>query len=66
MSTVYRGERYDSQYQQTVAIKVLHHAVSESKITPPAHSERHILATLITRRSRGSSTAETGGWYTVL
>src|SRR5205085_607395 len=26
MSTVYRGERDDSQYHQTVAIKVLHHA----------------------------------------
>src|ERR1700722_6709736 len=26
MSTVYRGERDDSQYQQTVAIKVLQHA----------------------------------------
>ena len=46
MSTVYRGERDDSQYQQTVAIKVLHHAVLHPRLRSRLHSERHILATL--------------------
>src|SRR5260221_9134578 len=46
MSTVYRGERDDSQYQQTVAIKVLHHAILHPRLRSRLHSERHILATL--------------------
>jgi eukaryotic-like serine/threonine-protein kinase len=46
MSTVYRGERDDSQYQQTVAIKVLHHAALHPRLRNRLHSERHILATL--------------------
>jgi serine/threonine protein kinase/Flp pilus assembly protein TadD len=46
MSTVYRGERDDSQYQQTVAIKVLHHATLHPRLRSRLHSERHILATL--------------------
>src|SRR5260370_1109613 len=46
MSTVYRGERDDSQYHQTVAIKVLHHAVLHPRLRSRLHSERHILATL--------------------
>jgi eukaryotic-like serine/threonine-protein kinase len=46
MSTVYRGERDDSQYRQTVAIKVLHHAVLHPRLRSRLHSERHILATL--------------------
>jgi len=46
MSTVYRGERDDSQYQQTVAIKVLQHAVLHPRLRSRLHSERHILATL--------------------
>jgi len=46
MSTVYRGERDNSQYQQTVAIKVLQHAVLHPRLRSRLHSERHILATL--------------------
>jgi serine/threonine protein kinase/tetratricopeptide (TPR) repeat protein len=46
MSTVYRGERDESQYQQTVAIKVLHHATLHPRLRSRLHSERHILATL--------------------
>ena len=46
MSTVYRGERDDAQYQQTVAIKVLQHAVLHPRMRSRLHSERHILATL--------------------
>src|SRR5450755_446990 len=46
MSTVYRGERDDSQYQQTVAIKVLHYATLHPRLRSRLHSERHILATL--------------------
>ena len=46
MSTVYRGERDDAQYQQTVAIKVLHHATLHPRLRNRLHSERHILATL--------------------
>ena len=46
MSTVYRGERDDSQYQQTVAIKVLLHAALHPRLRSRLHSERHILATL--------------------
>src|SRR5882757_8127847 len=46
MSTVYRGERDDSQYRQTVAIKVLHHATLHPRLRSRLHSERHILATL--------------------
>ena len=46
MSTVYLGERDDSQYQQTVAIKVLHHATLHPRLRSRLHSERHILATL--------------------
>jgi len=46
MSTVYRGERDDSQYQQTVAIKVLQHATPHPRLRSRLHSERHILATL--------------------
>jgi eukaryotic-like serine/threonine-protein kinase len=46
MSTVYRGERDDAQYQQTVAIKVLHHAALHPRLRGRLHSERHILATL--------------------
>jgi serine/threonine protein kinase/tetratricopeptide (TPR) repeat protein len=46
MSTVYRGERDDAQYHQTVAIKVLHHATLHPRLRSRLHSERHILATL--------------------
>src|SRR5258707_11476389 len=46
MSTVYRGERDDSQYRQTVAIKVLQHASVHPRLRSRFHSERHILATL--------------------
>ena len=46
MSTVYRGERDDSQYHQTVAIKVLLHATLHPRLRSRLHSERHILATL--------------------
>jgi serine/threonine protein kinase/tetratricopeptide (TPR) repeat protein len=46
MSTVYRAERDDSQYHQTVAIKVLHHATLHPRMRSRLHSERHILATL--------------------
>ena len=46
MSTVYRGERDDSKYEQTVAIKVLHHAALHPRLRSRLHSERHILATL--------------------
>ena len=46
MSIVYRGERDDAQYQQTVAIKVLQHAVLHPRMRSRLHSERHILATL--------------------
>ena len=46
MSTVYRGERDDSQYQQTVAIKVLQQATLHPRLRSRLHSERHILATL--------------------
>jgi eukaryotic-like serine/threonine-protein kinase len=46
MSTVYRGERDDSQYHQTVAIKVLQHAAVHPRLRSRLHSERHILATL--------------------
>ena len=46
MSTVYRGERADSQYHQTVAIKVLLHSTLHPRLRSRLHSERHILATL--------------------
>jgi len=46
MSTVYRGDRDDAQYRQTVAIKVLHHAALHPRLRNRLHSERHILATL--------------------
>src|ERR1700730_15888017 len=46
MSTVYRGERDDSQYQHTVAIKVLHQAVLPQSLRSRLHSEPHIPATL--------------------
>jgi serine/threonine protein kinase/tetratricopeptide (TPR) repeat protein len=46
MSTVYLGERDDSQYRQTVAIKVLQHATLHPRLRSRLHSERHILATL--------------------
>jgi serine/threonine protein kinase len=46
MSTVYRGERDDSQYRQTVAIKVLQGATLHPRLRNRLHSERHILATL--------------------
>jgi eukaryotic-like serine/threonine-protein kinase len=46
MSVVYRGERDDSQYRQTVAIKVLQHATLHPRLRSRLHSERHILATL--------------------
>ena len=46
MSTVYRAERDDSQYQQTVAIKVLQHSTLHPRLRSRLHSERHILATL--------------------
>jgi serine/threonine protein kinase/tetratricopeptide (TPR) repeat protein len=46
MSIVYRGERDDSQYQQTVAIKILQNAILHPRLRSRLHSERHILATL--------------------
>ncbi len=45
-STVYTAERADAQYQQTVAIKVLHHATLHPRMRNRLHSERHILAKL--------------------
>ncbi len=38
MSTVYRGERDDAQYQQTVAIKVLQHAAVHPRLRSRLHS----------------------------
>src|SRR5450755_868985 len=46
MSTVYRGERDDSQYHRVVAIKVLQHATVHPRLRSRLHSERHILASL--------------------
>jgi len=46
MSTVYRGERDDAQYHQSVAIKVLNLASLHPRLRSRLHSERHILATL--------------------
>ncbi|HEX3915331.1 MAG TPA: serine/threonine-protein kinase [Steroidobacteraceae bacterium] len=46
MSIVYRGERDDAQYHQSVAIKVLQHATVHPRLRSRLHSERHILATL--------------------
>jgi len=46
MSTVYRAERDDLQYRQTVAIKVMHHTSLHPRLRNRLHSERHILATL--------------------
>jgi serine/threonine protein kinase/tetratricopeptide (TPR) repeat protein len=69
MSTVYRGERDDSQYQQTVAIKVLHHAALHPRLRSRLHSERHILATLdhpSIARLIGSGDLEDGTPYLVM
>ena len=38
MSTVYRGERDDRQYQQTVAVKVLHHSTLHPRLRSRLHS----------------------------
>jgi serine/threonine protein kinase/Tfp pilus assembly protein PilF len=46
MSTVYRGERDDAQYRQTVAVKVLHFTALHPRLRNRLQSERHILATL--------------------
>ena len=46
MSTVYRAERDDDKYRQTVAVKVLHHTALHPRLRNRLHSERHILATL--------------------
>jgi serine/threonine protein kinase/Flp pilus assembly protein TadD len=46
MSTVYRGERDDAKYRQTVAVKVLHHTALHPRLRNRLQSERHILATL--------------------
>ncbi len=46
MSTVYRGERDDPQYRQTVAVKVLHYTALHPRLRNRLQSERHILATL--------------------
>jgi serine/threonine protein kinase len=46
MSTVYRAERDDLQYRQSVAIKVLHHSTLHPRMRSRLHSERHILAKL--------------------
>lgn len=46
MSIVYLGERDDSKYHQTVAVKVLQHATLHPRLRSRLHSERHILATL--------------------
>src|SRR5947209_8406861 len=40
MSTVYRGERDDAQYRQSVAIKVLHHATLHPRLRSRLQSER--------------------------
>ncbi len=45
-STVYSAERADAQFQQIVAIKVLHHATLHPRMRNRLHSERHILAKL--------------------
>jgi serine/threonine protein kinase/tetratricopeptide (TPR) repeat protein len=46
MSTVYRGERADAQYQRVVAIKVLHQVVMHPRLRSRLNSERQILASL--------------------
>jgi serine/threonine protein kinase/tetratricopeptide (TPR) repeat protein len=46
MSTVYRGERVDAQYQRVVAIKVLHQATMHPRLRSRLNSERQILASL--------------------
>jgi serine/threonine protein kinase/tetratricopeptide (TPR) repeat protein len=69
MSTVYRGERDDSQFPQTVAIKVLHYATLHPRLRSRLHSERHILATLdhpAIARLIGSGDLEDGTPYLVM
>jgi len=69
MSTVYRGERDDAQYPQTVAVKVLHHAALHPRLRSRLHSERHILATLAHRsiaRLIDSGDLEDGTPYLVM
>src|SRR5271166_399299 len=69
MSTVYRGERDDAQYRQTVAIKVLQHATLHPRLRSRLHSERHILATLAHRsiaRLIDSGDLEDGTPYLVM
>jgi serine/threonine protein kinase/tetratricopeptide (TPR) repeat protein len=46
MSTVYRAERDDAQYRQTVAIKVLQQTALHPRMHSRLHSEKHILASL--------------------
>jgi len=46
MSTVYRGERADAQYQRVVAIKVLDQAAMHPRLRSRLNSERQILASL--------------------
>ena len=69
MSTVYRGERDDAQFQQTVAIKVLQNATLHPRLRNRLHSERHILATLdhpSIARLIGSGDLEDGTPYLVM
>jgi len=51
MSTVYRGERDDAQYQQIVAIKVLQHATLHPRLRSRLHSERTSSPPWIIRQS---------------
>ncbi|HEX3846245.1 MAG TPA: tetratricopeptide repeat protein [Steroidobacteraceae bacterium] len=46
MSTVYRAERDEAQYHQTVAIKVLQQAALHPRMHSRLHGEKHILASL--------------------
>jgi eukaryotic-like serine/threonine-protein kinase len=46
MSTVYAAKRADAQYEQTVAIKVIHQTSLHPRLRARLRAERHILATL--------------------
>jgi len=45
-STVYLARRVDGRFDQTVAIKVLHHAVIHPQLRSRLHAERHVMARL--------------------
>jgi serine/threonine protein kinase/Tfp pilus assembly protein PilF len=46
MSTVYAAKRADAQYEQTVAVKVVHQTSLHPRLRARLRAERHILATL--------------------